>query len=122
MSTDLDPDLECLLDVTEDAFPRRPNEPMSLWLRRAFCEGYLNRNELDALLAFCTSEVADDSTAEPDDEDAPASEPFALANDKPRPAPWKPEPAERKRQRTLLSGLDCLPGQGDLFAVDGEGD
>ncbi len=26
----------------------------------------------------------------------------------------------KSRQRTLLSGLDCLPNQGDLFQVDGE--
>ncbi|HWB14448.1 MAG TPA: hypothetical protein VG826_34805 [Pirellulales bacterium] len=119
MSTDLDPDLECLLDVTEDALPRHPDEPMSLWARRAFGEGYLNRHELDALIAFCTSEVPDGPVVEPGDDDAPAGQPFALANDRPRPTLWKPEPPERQRQRTLLSGLDCLPGQGDLFAVDG---
>ena len=119
MNTELDPDLEGLIDVTEDAFPRRPDEPMSLWLRRAFGEGYLNRNELDALLEFCTNEVPDGPTVETDD-DAPGDEPFVLVSDPPRPKPWKPDPAEPMRQRRLLSGLDCLEGQRDLFAVDGE--
>lgn len=28
--------------------------------------------------------------------------------------------AERYRQRTLLSGLDCCPGQQDLFKTEGD--
>ncbi len=48
------------------------------------------------------------------------SAPFALVNDKPRPKPWRAE-NDPCRQRMLLTGLDCLPGQGDLFEVDGEG-
>ena len=49
------------------------------------------------------------------------SEPFRLAND---PAPRRPAQFEDEqcRQRSLLAGLDCLPGQGDLFATDGEPD
>lgn len=44
---------------------------------------------------------------------------FTLANDPPR------KPAARfennySRQMMFLAGLDCLPGQGDLFATDGE--
>lgn len=44
---------------------------------------------------------------------------FTLTNDKPRHAPTRfdNQPA---RQRSLLSGLDCLDGQLDLFATDGE--
>jgi hypothetical protein len=34
--------------------------------------------------------------------------------------PWKPPEPEAKRQRVLLTGLDCLSGQQDLFATDGE--
>ncbi|HWB14475.1 MAG TPA: hypothetical protein VG826_34940 [Pirellulales bacterium] len=121
MSTDIDPELDRLIDATQESFPRRPDAPVSLWLRRAFGEGYLNRTELDALIAFCTTEVPAGSAVEPGDDDALDEPPFALANDKPRLAPWKPEPPERKQQRMLLVGLDCLPGQGDLFAVGGEG-
>lgn len=41
----------------------------------------------------------------------------------PRPEPKKPAkfaPPEKTRQRMLLSGLDCLPGQLDLFPTDGQ--
>ena len=31
------------------------------------------------------------------------------------------EPTDKQRQRLLLSHLDDLPGQTELFAVDGEG-
>jgi len=43
---------------------------------------------------------------------------FTLQNDPPcRPAPrFESTPA---RQRVLLAGLDCLPGQSDLFDTDG---
>lgn len=47
---------------------------------------------------------------------------FELRNDPPRPTPWKPRVGPKDRQRMLLSGLDCLPGQLDLFEVDGEPD
>jgi len=36
---------------------------------------------------------------------------------------WSPKrclPPRREVQRMLLTGLDCLPGQQDLFAVDGD--
>ena len=46
---------------------------------------------------------------------------FSLANDPPRPKPTRFENREA-RQRMLLAGLDCLPGQGDLFHTDGEED
>jgi hypothetical protein len=44
---------------------------------------------------------------------------FTLAN---TPAPHRPMQFanDECRQRSLLAGLDCLPGQGDLFATDGE--
>ena len=41
-------------------------------------------------------------------------EPFTLANDAVRPARDLVE-TEKQTQRLLLSGLDCLPGQLDLF-------
>ena len=47
-------------------------------------------------------------------------EPFRLTNDTRR--AWRPatfDNLDRRRQGVLLSGLDCLPGQQDLFAVDG---
>ena len=51
----------------------------------------------------------------------PNDELFALANEAPRPKPARFENSEG-RQRMLLAGLDCLPGQGDLFHTDGEED
>lgn len=44
---------------------------------------------------------------------------FRLVNDKPKPRPVQFENSERTRQQVLFSGLDCLPGQLDLFDVDG---
>lgn len=41
-------------------------------------------------------------------------EPFTLQNDKPKKQPEKFEQVKR-RQLPLLSGLDCAPGQQDLF-------
>jgi hypothetical protein len=46
---------------------------------------------------------------------------FTLANDSSKPKPARFENSEG-RQRVLLAGLDCLPGQGDLFQTDGEED
>lgn len=44
---------------------------------------------------------------------------FQLTNDRPRSAkPSSFADNERCRQTMLLSGLDCLPGQLDLFDVD----
>lgn len=42
-------------------------------------------------------------------------EPFRLENSKPRLKPARFENSDRRRQGMLLSGLDCLPGQQDLF-------
>ncbi len=42
-----------------------------------------------------------------------------LALDKPPHKPCKPAPVEPVRQKTLLTGLDCLSGQQDLFPTDG---
>lgn len=39
---------------------------------------------------------------------------FTLANDAPKPKPWRAENVET-RQLRLLDGMDCLPGQQDLF-------
>ena len=38
---------------------------------------------------------------------------------KPKPVKWKGAPSEKCRQTVLLSGLDLLPGQGNLFETDG---
>lgn len=46
-------------------------------------------------------------------------EPFRLVNDKPTPKPLSIETSDRTRQKSLFSGLDCLPGQMDLFDADG---
>jgi hypothetical protein len=43
---------------------------------------------------------------------------FQLQNDKPKPRLWKAPPTDPKRQGVLFGGLDCLPGQEDLFDVD----
>ena len=46
---------------------------------------------------------------------------FALANPPPSPhKPWRGEPTEQCRQKVLLSGMDCQPGQLDLFETDGK--
>jgi hypothetical protein len=47
---------------------------------------------------------------------------FTLANDPPKETPWQPPPTEKARQKALFSGLDCLPGQEDLFPTDGQCD
>ena len=44
---------------------------------------------------------------------------FELRNDPPRRKPAEFENGEG-RQQMLLAGLDCLPGQSDLFRTDGE--
>jgi hypothetical protein len=46
---------------------------------------------------------------------------FQLANDPPQPKPRELENGA-SAQRMLLAGLDCLPGQHDLFQTDGEED
>jgi hypothetical protein len=49
----------------------------------------------------------------------PEEERFTLANPAPPPPARRgPEP-ERTRQTVLFAGLDCLPGQQNLFATDG---
>jgi hypothetical protein len=45
---------------------------------------------------------------------------FVLSNPAPKPKPWRGGESENTRQTVLLSGMDCLSGQGDLFAADGE--
>ncbi len=47
-------------------------------------------------------------------------EEFALTNPAPKPKLWQGDEPENTRQTVLLSGLDCLPGQQDLFERDGE--
>jgi hypothetical protein len=34
--------------------------------------------------------------------------------------PWRGNEPENTRQALLLSGMDCLPGQQDLFAIDSQ--
>lgn len=48
------------------------------------------------------------------------TEPFRLTNDPPKQKPWVPPAPEESTQRVLFSGMDCLPGQLDLFQTDGE--
>jgi hypothetical protein len=48
-------------------------------------------------------------------------DPWRLTNDGARRSLERKEvPVVRERQRALFSGLDCLPGQRDLFETDGE--
>lgn len=116
MSVDLGR-VEELTDRVEEGFPRRPDESMGTWARRAFGNGYLNRDELDTLLAFCATDSPVVPEVEPSDDNAPA---FVLANDRRKRTPWRPDAREPMRQRVLLSGLDACKGQRDLFATDGE--
>jgi len=44
---------------------------------------------------------------------------FTLANPPPKREKWKGEPVCRQKQTVLLSGLNLLPGQRDLFSTDG---
>ena len=50
------------------------------------------------------------------------TEPFRLSADPepPSQSPWRGEEPERTEQRMLLTGLDCLPGQLDLFETEGD--
>lgn len=41
--------------------------------------------------------------------------PFRLQNDAARPPKWRGRQTPDERQLVLLDGLDCLPGQQDLF-------
>jgi hypothetical protein len=45
---------------------------------------------------------------------------FALHNSPATKKPWRGKEPEDTRQALLLAGLDCLPGQQDLFATDGQ--
>lgn len=73
---------------------------------------------IDALLAIGVTrfQLADCSWYDP--EHKPTT--FCLENTEPKMTKWTGKPSARQRQRALFSGLDCLPGQRDLFDVDGE--
>jgi hypothetical protein len=45
---------------------------------------------------------------------------FALSNDAPPPKPWREAEPDNTRQKLLLSGMECLAGQQDLFAADSD--
>jgi hypothetical protein len=45
---------------------------------------------------------------------------FALSNAPPEPKPWHGDEPANTRQKVLLAGMDCQPGQLDLFETDGE--
>jgi hypothetical protein len=49
-----------------------------------------------------------------------AGDEFALSNPAVKPAPWRGRDSENTRQAVLLCGMDCQPGQQDLFRTDGE--
>ncbi len=75
-------------------------------------------NNVDSLLEFAATLVAErpELRAEVEEciEDI-ASPAFALAND---PTPHRParfQSQDKTRQRVLVDGMDCLPGQIDLF-------
>ena len=50
------------------------------------------------------------------------AEAFTLANPLPPHKPWRGEPTEQRRQKVLLTGMDCQPGQLDLFETDDAAD
>ncbi len=50
----------------------------------------------------------------------PMDEGYALTNPAPRLPEWHGSQPENTRQRVLFSGMDCLPGQQDLFETDGK--
>ena len=43
---------------------------------------------------------------------------WQLEQTRSNPKPWRGSEPENTRQTLLLSGLECLPGQQDLFATD----
>ena len=45
---------------------------------------------------------------------------FVLGNAPPKPNPWRGGEPENTRQTMLLCGVDCRPGQQNLFETDGE--
>ena len=45
---------------------------------------------------------------------------FPLANPPLSHKPWRGEPTEQRRQKVLLTGMGCQPGQLDLFETDGK--
>jgi hypothetical protein len=47
-------------------------------------------------------------------------EDYTLTNPAPRPAVWRGRQPENTRQTVLLTGMDCLPGQRELFEIDGQ--
>jgi hypothetical protein len=49
----------------------------------------------------------------------PVDEGYALADPAPRLPKWRGPQPEKLRQTMLFSGMDCLPGQKDLFETDG---
>jgi hypothetical protein len=50
----------------------------------------------------------------------PVDEGYPLTNPAPRLPGWHGSQPENTRQRVLFSGMDCLPGQQDLFETDGK--
>ena len=50
------------------------------------------------------------------------NEPFTLTNDPPPHRPWRGEEPEKLKQKVLLEGLKCLPGQQDLFPEEEGGE
>ena len=47
------------------------------------------------------------------------SDKFVLENAPPKPEPWRGGEPENARQTVLLTGMDCQPGQQNLFETDG---
>lgn len=45
---------------------------------------------------------------------------FALRNSPATKKPWRGSVPQNTRQTLLITGMDCLPGQRDLFETDGE--
>jgi hypothetical protein len=43
-----------------------------------------------------------------------------LRNPAPSPKPWRGNEPENTQQKVLLTGMNCQPGQLDLFETDGE--
>ena len=80
-----------------------PSDDVEEWTMREF-------GELAAAERF-----AEDVYSNNADADA-----FTLANPPPPHKPWRGEPTEQRRLKVLLTGMDCRPGQQDLFETDGE--
>ena len=82
-----------------------PSDDVEEWTMREF-------GELADAKAFAEDVYSNNAPPDPDA--------FALAYPPSPQKQWRGEPTEQRRQKVLLAGMDCQPGQLDLFQTDGD--